>query len=327
MKRQMSFSESEFASKKRVTRKEAFLAVMEQVVPWKRLVDRLEPYYPKGQRGRPPMGLERMLRLLVVQNCFGLSDEGLEDAVYEIQSIRQFVGVDLNSDVVPDATTVLKFRRLLEEHTLARAIFEEVNASLTAHGLYMKQGTIVDATIIAAPSSTKNESKERDPEMHQTKKGNAWHFGMKAHIGVDAQSGLVHTVTATAANEADINQTEHLLHGEESVVFADAGYTGAEKREEAAAKAPRAKFYVAAKRSKVKAMAEGPWKQAVQAFEHAKAQVRALVEHPFQIVKQRFGYGKVRYRGLRKNLAKLEILFALANLVLAKRELLAATRP
>lgn len=273
------------------------------------------------------MGLERMLRLLVVQNCFGLSDEGLEDAVYEIQSIRQFVGVDLNSDVVPDATTVLKFRRLLEEHTLARAIFEEVNASLTAHGLYMKQGTIVDATIIAAPSSTKNESKERDPEMHQTKKGNAWHFGMKAHIGVDAQSGLVHTVTATAANEADINQTEHLLHGEESVVFADAGYTGAEKREEAAAKAPRAKFYVAAKRSKVKAMAEGPWKQAVQAFEHAKAQVRALVEHPFQIVKQRFGYGKVRYRGLRKNLAKLEILFALANLVLAKRELLAATRP
>ena len=327
MKRQMSFSESEFASKKRVTRKEAFLAVMEQVVPWKRLVDRLEPYYPKGQRGRPPMGLERMLRLLVVQNCFGLSDEGLEDAVYEIQSIRQFVGVDLNSDVVPDATTVLKFRRLLEEHTLARAIFEEVNASLTAHGLYMKQGTIVDATIIAAPSSTKYESKERDPEMHQTKKGNAWHFGMKAHIGVDAQSGLVHTVTATAANEADINQTEHLLHGEESVVFADAGYTGAEKREEAAAKAPRAKFYVAAKRSKVKAMAEGPWKQAVQAFEHAKAQVRALVEHPFQIVKQRFGYGKVRYRGLRKNLAKLEILFALANLVLAKRELLAATRP
>jgi len=326
MKRQMSFSEREFASKKRVTRKEAFLAVMEQVVPWKRLVDRLEPHYPKGHRGRPPMGLERMLRLLVVQNCFGLSDEGLEDAVYEIQSIRQFVGVDLNSDVVPDATTVLKFRRLLEEHKLARAIFEEVNASLAANGFYMKQGTIVDATIIAAPSSTKNESKERDPEMHQTKKGNAWHFGMKAHIGVDAQSGLVHSVTATSANEADINQTEHLLHGAESAVFADAGYTGAHKREAVTAKAPRAKFYVAAKRSKVKAMTEGPWKEAVQAFEHAKAQVRALVEHPFQIVKRRFGYDKVRYRGLRKNLAKLEILFAFANLVLAKRELLAATR-
>lgn len=327
MKRQMSFSESEFASKKRVTRKEAFLAVMEQVVPWKRLIERLESYYPKGQRGRPPMGLERMLRLLVVQNCFGLSDEGLEDAVYEIQSIRQFVGVDLNSDVVPDATTVLKFRRLLEEHKLARAIFEEVNASLSEHGLYMKQGTIVDATIIAAPSSTKNESKERDPEMHQTKKGNVWHFGMKAHIGVDAQSGLVHTVTATAANEADVNQTANVLHGQERVVFADAGYTGAQKREEAAAKAPHAKFYVAAKRSKIKAMPEGPWKEALQAFEHAKAQVRALVEHPFQIVKQRFGYNKVRYRGLRKNLAKLEILFALANLVLAKRELLAATYP
>lgn len=178
------------------------------------------------------MGLERMLRLLIVQNCFGLSDEGLEDAVYEIPSIRQFVGVDLNSDVVPDATTILKFRRLLEENNLARAIFEEVKASLAANGLYMNQGTIVDATIIAAPSSTKNERKERDPETHQTKKGNAWHFGMKAHIGVDAQSGLIHTVTATAANEADINQTANVLHGEKRVVFAAAGYTGAQKREE-----------------------------------------------------------------------------------------------
>ena len=324
--RQMSFSESEFSSKKRVTRKEAFLAVMEQVVPWKRLVERLEPYYPKGERGRPPKGLERMLRLLVVQNCFGLSDEGLEDAVYEIQSIRHFVGVDLNSDVVPDATTVLKFRRFLEEHHLTRAILEEVNASLAAHGLYMKQGTIVDATIISAPSSTKNREGKRAPEMHQTKKGNAWHFGMKTHIGVDAGSGLVHTVTGTAANEADINQTEHLLHGEEEAVFADAGYTGAEKREEIIAKAPRAKFHVAQKPSKVAALAEGPLKEAVQACEKAKARVRALVEHPFQIVKRRFGYAKVRYRGLRKNLAKLEILFALANLVLAKRELLTASR-
>jgi transposase, IS5 family len=326
MNRQMSFSESEFASKKRVTRKEAFLAVMEKVLPWKRLLERLEPYYPKGERGRPPKGLERMLRLLVVQNCFGLSDEGLEDAVYEIQSIRHFVGVDLNSDAVPDATTVLKFRRFLEEHNLARAILEEINASLAAQGLYMKQGTIVDATIVAAPSSTKNQRGERDPEMRQTKKGNQWHFGMKAHIGVDAGSGLVHTVTGTAANEADINQTANLLHGEEEAVFADAGYTGAEKREEIVAKAPQAKFYVAQKPSKVAALAEGPLKEAVQACEKAKARVRALVEHPFQIVKRRFGYAKVRYRGLRKNIAKLEILFALANLVLAKRELLSATR-
>jgi len=323
MNRQLSFSESEFASKKRVTRKESFLAVMEQVAPWKRLLERLEAYYPKGHRGRPPMGLERMLRLLVVQNCFGISDEGLEDAVYEIQSIRHFVGVDIGRENAPDTTTVLKFRRLLEEHNLARAIFEEVNASLSEHGFYLKQGTIVDATIIAAPSSTKNERKQRDPEMHQTKKDNQWHFGMKAHIGVDAHSGLVHSVSATAANEADINQTQHLLHREETAVFADAGV---EKHEEVQRKTKGVKWYVAAKRGRVNAMAEGPLKKAVQAFEHTKAQVRAMVEHPFQIVKRRFGYGKVRYRGLCKNLTKLEILFALAKLVLAKRELLGATR-
>ena len=326
MNRQMSFSESEFSTKKRVTRKEAFLAVMERAVPWKRLVERLEAHYPKGERGRPPMGLERMLRLLVVQNCFGLSDEGLEDAVYEIQSIRHFVGIDLGRDAVPDATTVLRFRRWLDEHHLARALFEEVLASLAQRGLYLKKGTIVDATLIAAPSSTKNAEGKRDPAMRQTKKGNQWHFGMKAHIGVDAESGLVHTVTATPANEADINQAHALLHGEERAVFADAGYTGAEKREEIVAKAPQAKFHVAAKRSKVEAMAEGACKEAQKAYERAKASVRALVEHPFQIIKRRFGYSKVRYRGLQKNVAKLEILFALANLVLAKRYLLTTAR-
>lgn len=326
MSRQMSFSESEFSNKKRVTKKEAFLAVMEEVVPWKAIMQRIEPFYPTGERGRPPKGLERMLRLLVVQNCFGLSDEGLEDAVYEIASIRHFVGVDIGVERAPDATTVLKFRQLLEEHHLARAIFEEVHASLTARGLYMKHGTIVDATIVAAPSSTKNQSGQRDPEMKQTKKGNQWHFGMKAHIGVDAGSGLVHEVTATPANEADINQTEYLLHGEEKVVFGDAGYTGMEKRPEVIAKAPNATFLVASKPSKIKAMKEGSVKMAMQASEKAKASVRALVEHPFQIIKRRFGYTKTRYRGIGKNLAKLEILFALANLVLAKREIL-ATRP
>jgi IS5 family transposase len=323
MNRQMSFSESEFANKRRVTRKEAFLAAIEKIVPWKRLIDRIEPYYPKGERGRPPKGLERMLRLLVVQNCFGFSDEGLEDAVYEIQSVRHFIGLDLSRESVPDATTVLKFRHLLEEHGLTRAIFDEINASLAVNGLYMKQGTIVDATIVAAPSSTKNNSGDRDPEMHQTKKGNQWHFGMKAHIGVDAGSGLVHSVTVSPANEADINQAKHLLHGEEQAVFGDAGYTGIEQRKEIKEKAPRAEFHIAQKRSKVAAMAKGSLKEAVIAYEKAKAQVRALVEHPFQIVKRRLGYARVRYRGLRKNLAKLEILFALANLILAKRELLA----
>ncbi|NCW28673.1 MAG: IS5 family transposase [Verrucomicrobia bacterium] len=324
MNRQMSFAESEFAGKKRVTRKEALLAVMEKVVAWKRLVERLEPYYPKGSRGRPPVGLERMLRLLVVQNCFGYSDEGLEDAVTEIQSIRHFVGVDLSEGSAPDSTTMVRFRNLLNEHNLARAILEEVNASLAGAGLIMRQGTVVDATIIAAPSSTKNAEGKRDPEMHSTKKGNQWHFGMKAHIGVDASSGLVHSVVATAANEADINCAAELLHGEEKAVFADAGYTGAQKRPEVAAKACGATWHVAAKRGLIKAMAEGALKSATVAYEKAKASVRALVEHPFQIIKQRFGYRKVRYRGLQKNLAKLEILFALANLILAKRRLMPA---
>lgn len=324
MNRQMSFAESEFAGKKRVTRKEALLAVMEKVVAWKRLVERLEPYYPKGSRGRPPVGLERMLRLLVVQNCFGYSDEGLEDAVTEIQSIRHFVGVDLSEGSAPDSTTMVRFRNLLNEHNLARAILEEVNASLAGAGLIMRQGTVVDATIIAAPSSTKNTEGKRDPEMHSTKKGNQWHFGMKAHIGVDASSGLVHSVVATAANEADINCAAELLHGEEKAVFADAGYTGAQKRPEVAAKACGATWHVAAKRGLIKAMPEGALKSATVAYEKAKASVRALVEHPFQIIKQRFGYRKVRYRGLQKNLAKLEILFALANLILAKRRLMPA---
>ena len=309
-----------------MTRKEALLAVMEKVATWKRLVERLEPYYPKGSRGRPPVGLERMLRLLVVQNCFGYSDEGLEDAVTEIQSIRHFVGVDLSEGSAPDSTTMVRFRNLLNEHNLARAILEEVNASLAGAGLIIRQGTVVDATIIAAPSSTKNAEGKRDPEMHSTKKGNQWHFGMKAHIGVDASSGLVHSVVATAANEADINCAAELLHGEEKAVFADAGYTGAQKRPEVAAKACGATWHVAAKRGLIKAMAEGALKSATVAYEKAKASVRALVEHPFQIIKQRFGYRKVRYRGLQKNLAKLEILFALANLILAKQRLMPANR-
>jgi IS5 family transposase len=318
MNRQMSFSQREYAGKKRVTRKEAFLAVMEEVVPWKELVERLEAHYPKGERGRPPMGLERMLRLLVVQNCFGLSDVGVEDAVYDSQAIRGFAGVDISVEDAPDATTVLKFRRWLEEHKLGAAIFDEVKKALGARGLYMKQGTIVDATIISAPSSTKNAEGKRDPEMRSTKKGKVWHFGMKAHIGVDAQSGLVHTVKGTAANEADINQAAELLHGEEASVFGDAGYTGLEKRDEIQAKVPEAKCHIATKPSKIRKMAAGDLRQAHEEYEQSKRQVRAVVEHPFQIIKRRFGFVKVRYRGLRKNVAKLEILFALANLVKAK---------
>jgi IS5 family transposase len=322
MNSQMSFSQSEFASKKRVTRREAFLREMEAVVPWKELIARIEPHYPRGQRGRPPIGIERMLRLLVVQNCYGLSDEALEDAVYDSQSVRHFVGVDLNVEAAPDATTILKFRRLLEAHDLGAAIFATISMHLERHGLLMRQGTIVDATIIEAPSSTKNKEGARDPEMHAAKKGNQWHFGMKAHIGVDTHSGLVHSVTTTAANQADITQTAKLLHGQERLGFADAGYVGVDKRPELEAANKRVKWLVAQKRGKLKAMAEGALKEAVAAAERAKAQVRALVEHPFHVVKNLFKHRKARYRGLRKNTVQVEILFGLAHLVIAKRGLM-----
>ena len=325
MKQQMSFAQSEYAGKKKVTRRERFLGEMAKVVPWARLCGVIEPHYPKGERGRPPIGIERMLRIYFLQQWYALADEALEDALYDSQAMRTFAGIDLSVDPVPDATTLLKFRHLLEAHALTRRIFEEVGAMLAEHKLMMKEGTIVDATIIAAPSSTKNARKERDPEMHQVKKGNQWHFGMKAHIGVDAASGLVHTVTGTAANVADIAQTHELLHGEEKAVYADAGYIGAEKRAEVIVQARQTEWHVAAKRGKVRAMAEGLLKELTQAYEKAKAQVRARVEHPFHIIKNLFRHRKVRYRGLAKNTAQLQILFALANLVIAKVALMNAT--
>lgn len=322
MQRQTSFAQAEFARKKKTTRREKFLGEMERVVPWARLVGLVEPYYPKGLRGRPPIGIERMLRIYFLQQWYALADEALEDAIYDSQAMRIFVGIDLNTESVPDATTVLNFRHLLEKHELTKAIFEEVGALLCERKLLMKEGTIVDATIIEAAPSTKNREKARDPEMHQTKKGNEWHFGMKAHIGADMESGLVHTVTATAANVADIAETHNLLHGDEKVAFLDAGYTGVEKREEITAGYSGVEFHVAAKRSKIKALPDGPLKELKQALEKIKAQVRARVEHPFHVLKNLFRHRKVRYRGLVKNLAQLHTLFALANLVIAKRNLL-----
>jgi transposase, IS5 family len=267
-----------------------------------------------------------MLRIYFLQQWYGLADELLEETIIDSQAMRAFAGIDLAARGVPDATTLLNFRHLLEARRLTQAILDTVNGHLSEAKLILREGTIVDATILAAPSSTKNKESQRDPEMHQTKKGNAWHFGMKAHIGVDAHSGLVHTVTGTAANVADVAQTHELLHGEESRFFADAGYIGVEKRPETAGKAGKIKWYVAAKRGKIKAMAEGPMKDAVHAFERAKAQVRALVEHPFHIVKNLFHHRKVRYRGILKNTMQLHVLFALANLVIAKRALLVTAR-
>jgi IS5 family transposase len=322
MQRQGSFSQAEYAGKKRPTRRDKFLAEMEQVVPWARLVDRLRPLYPKGVRGRPPIGLERMLRIYFLQQWYGLADEALEDALYDSQALRGFAGIDLNRDPVPDATTVLHFRHWLERHELTRALFDEVAAMLEERGLLMRQGTIVDATIIAAPPSTKNKSKSRDPQMHQTKKGNQWHFGMKAHIGVDVASGVVHTLTATAANEADINQMAALLHGREEAVFADAGYAGADKRPEHEDR--EVSWNIAIKRGIIQALPKG-LRDLAEPVERALAQVRAWVEHPFHIVKNLFRHKKLRYRGLAKNTAQLRTLFALANLVIVKKALFVQT--
>ena len=304
-------------TKQKQTRRERFLSEMDRAVPWARLVALIEPFYPAGKRGRPPLGIERMLRVYFLQQWYALGDAALEDTLHDSRAMRAFLGGDL----VPDATTLLKFRHLLERRDLPRQLFAEINALLAERGQFLREGTIVDATILSAPPSTKNKAKERDPEMHQTKKGNAWHFGMKAHVGVDLDSGLVHTVVGTAAHVADIAQTHALLHGEEKVAFGDAGYQGVQRRAEIAARFAGVRWYVAAKRRQVKAMAEGKLKEAVQALEKAKAQARAYVEHPFHVVENLFKHRKTRYRGLAKNTAQLHTLFALANLVLAGRTL------
>jgi len=320
MQRQGSFSQAEYAGKKKQTRRDKFLAEMEQVVPWARLVTRLQPFYPKGERGRPPVGLERMLRIYFLQQWYGLADEALEDALYDSQALRGFAGIDLAVVTVPEATTVLNFRHWLEQHDLTKMLFDEVGALLSERGLLMRQGTIVDATIIAAPPSTKNKEKARDPEMHQTRKGNQWYFGMKAHIGVDVASGVVHTVVGTAANEADINQMAAVLHGREEAVFADAGYTGADKRPELSER--DISWNVAIKRGIIKALPK-TLRDVAEPIERALSQVRAWVEHPFHIIKNLFRHRKLRYRGLAKNTAQLHTLFALANLVIVKKTLLA----
>ncbi len=302
MPKQISFAQAEYAAKRKITRRDRFLAEMESVVPWARLLEALRPhYYPTAGQGpgRPPMGLERMLRRYFLQQWFGLADEALEDAVYDSQAFRGFLGLDLGREAVPDATTLLKFRHLLEAQGLTQTIFETINARLRERGLLMNQGTLVDATIIAAPSSTKNKEKARDPEMGHTRKGEQCYFGAKAHIGVDASSGLVHSTITTAANVADITATAHLLHGEEAAVFADAGYTGVEKRAEL--KDQDVAWYIATKRGKIAALPEGEAKVLFKKIERLKAQVRSRVEHVFHILKDRFHHRKLRYQGLKKN--------------------------
>jgi IS5 family transposase len=322
---QMSFADAEYAGKRKKTRREVFLEEMDKVVPWQALLKVIEPFYPLAGRGRRPYALEAMLRVHLMQNWFALSDPAMEEALYEIASLRNFAGLKL-SEPIPDETTILNFRHLLEEHELAEDILKAVNAHLARKGLLLKRGSIVDATIIAAPSSTKNAEGERDPEMHQTKKGNQWHFGMKAHIGVDADSGLVHTVTTTPANEADVEQIADLLHGKEKQVWADSGYRGAQSRVDR----EDLKWHIAARPSDIAKMPDGRAKTRLQKKERRKASVRAKVEHPFRVIKRQFGLVKVRFRGLQKNTAHLLTLFALSNLWMARRHLIAplgAVRP
>jgi transposase, IS5 family len=317
--KQRTFSQAEYSRKKRQTRRDRFLGEIERITPWQALKDEIDPHYPKPVGpGRPPRGLETMLRMYIAQQCFGLSDEGIEDAIYDSIAIRNFVGIDLNVEQAPDATTLLKFRRLLEDKQLTKRVFATINNLLNMQGLILREGTVVDATIISAPSSTKNEDKERDPEMHQAKKGNDWHFGMKAHIGVDAHSGAVHTVETTPANTADINKGHSLLHGEEKLVFADAGYQGIEKRTSEITN-PNAIWHVAMRPGKGKALGKTGGDKITRVLERLKSSVRACVEHPFHYIKNVFGLKKVRYKGLAKNTAQLYTLFALANLLITKK--------
>jgi IS5 family transposase len=317
---QASFSDLEYVAKKRKTRRDRFLAEIEAVTPWAALLSAIEPVYPKGEaQGRPPIGLEKMLRMYIAQQCFGLSDEVIDDALYDSHAIRRFVGMDLGRESAPDATTLLKFRRLLEENKLTATIFETINRHLAAKGLMMRGGTVVNTTIIAAPSSTKNNEGKRDPEMYQTKKGNQRHFGMKAHIGVDADSGLTHTLITTPANTADVNIAHQLLHGKETVAFGDAGYLGVDKRAEQ--KSVKARWHMAMRPGKRRTLPDNPMEQVLEELEQLKASVRAKVKHPVHIIKNLFGLRKVRYRGLAKNAAWLYTLFGLANLVIAARRL------
>ena len=313
--RQTSFAMSGFDKYAKTTRRAAFLAQMDRVVPWQALCALIEPVYPKPGNGRPPVGLERMLRLYFLQQWFNLSDPAVEEALYESISMRQFVGVDLGREPVPDETTVCKFRHLLEQHDLGRRLFEQVGRHLQQQGMQVSSGTIVDATILSAPSSTKNQDKARDPEMHQTKKGNQWYFGMKAHIGVDAKTKLIHSVAATAANVHDKHPLPELLHGQERRVYGDSAYSGQSQAIRQAA--PRAKDF-----TNQRPYRNRPLSPREEHSNRTKSRVRARVEHPFLVIKRIFGFAKVRYRGLSKNANRLFVTCALANLYLVRGQLL-----
>ena len=313
---QPSFTDVEYGNRRRVSRRERFLTTMEATIPWVVWVGLIEPFYYTGKKGRRPKPVETMLRMYLLQVWFSLSDEGVEEAIYDSYAMRRFMGLDFAVEQVPDATTLLHFRHLLEKHELGEKLFAAQQEIFEQEGWIMRGGSIVDATIIAAPSSTKNASGTRDLEMHQTKKGNQWYFGMKAHIGVDAGTGYVHAVTATAANVHDLDEAASLVREDDEVAYADAGYQGVDKRPEIAGDEHLAgiQWRVAARKGKLAAMAAPD-----RDIESRKASVRAKVEHPFLIVKRDFGFTKTRYRGLAKNRNHLHMLFASANWLMRAR--------
>jgi len=312
---QMSFASVNFDRYAKTTRRAKFLDEMDRILPWSQLCEIIRPHYPTGEGGRPAIDLERMLRIHFLQQWFNLSDPSVEEALYESVSMRRFVGIDLGHEAAPDETTVCKFRHLLERHKLGERIFAAVNAFLGKSGVKVSTGTIVDATIISAPSSTKNAEKHRDPEMHQTKKGNEWHFGMKAHIGVDSRTRTIHTIAATAANVHDSRMLGDLLHGKERRVYGDSAYRG--QRDVLRARAKRARDF-----TNRRAYRNAPLTDADRKANRSKSAVRSYVEHAFGIIKGRFGFQKVRYRGIAKNLNRLNVLAALANVVICKNRLL-----
>lgn len=318
--RQKTLADGGFDKYRKKTRKEQFLSEMEQIIPWQQLAEAIAPYYPKAQgAGRPPVGLERMLRIHFIQHWFALSDPAAEEALYDSRAMRQFVGIDLGREPVPDETTICKFRHLLERHDLGEKLFHLVNEYLQENGMKVSRGTIVDASIINAPSSTKNKKKQRDPDMHQTRKGNQWYFGMKAHIGVDSRTKLIHHAAATAANVHDSVILEDLLHGEETRVWGDSAYAG--KKAVLAEHAPDAKDF-----TQRKAHRHRPLSDEDKARNRNKSRIRCRVEHVFGIMKGQFGFKKVRYRGLTKNAHHLFVSCTLVNLVIAKKTLLRRQR-
>ena len=321
--KQMTLAAAGFERYAKTTRRAEFLAEMDRVVPWGRLCALVSPVYPQAGNGRPPIELERMIRIHCLQHWFNLSDPAMEESLYDSVSMRRFAGIDLGREPVPDETTVCKFRHLLERHDLGRQIFEEIGRHLQECGFQFAKGTIVDATIISAPSSTKNKEKARDPEMCQTKKGNQWYFGMKVHIGVDKDTGLIHSVETTAANVHDLTPAAELLHGEETVVNADAGYQGIEKRAEMEGKGIG--FRVAMRPGKRRALPDTPEGRVDDLIETAKAHIRAKVEHPFRVMKRQFGFQKTRLRGMLKNRCKINVLAALTNLFMTRHQLLCRT--